>query len=181
MKVKKLVALALPIALLSGVVGCSDNKTTDKKVESKVETKSDKKEVTELSAEEYKQELALGMKDISERSLKLNSIINDRSKPISEVAKEYRKEAEMFIVTANKVAELRPPSKFKESHKVMMEAMDLARQGTNECQGTLDNADPSLPSVDKGMFKTANNMLSQASSKINEAHEIMKKVDSSIQ
>lgn len=181
MKVKRLVALTLPIALLSGVVGCSDDKATVKKVESKVETKADKKEVTALSAEEYKQKLALGMKDISERSFKLNSIVNDTSKPISEVAKRYKEEAEMFIVTANKVAELSPPSKFKDSHKVIREAMDLARQGTNKCQGILDNADQSLPRVDKGMFKTSNDMLLQSSNKIKEAHEMMKKVDSSIQ
>ncbi|MGE6599817.1 DUF7018 domain-containing (lipo)protein [Bacillus proteolyticus] len=118
MKVKKLVALAVPFMLL---VGCGTDKTEAKPKE-KVEAKSETKE--KLSKEKYPLRMTKLSSELVNQITVITEIAMDKDKEEKALKKEIIKEESELQKIIAKFKQIEPPKEFVDSHKEILKAVD---------------------------------------------------------
>ncbi|MBG9688821.1 MULTISPECIES: DUF7018 domain-containing (lipo)protein [Bacillus] len=152
---RKLLALAIPMLLVTGV-GCESN---DKKVDSKVEAKQEKKT-------DYKMDLAYLMKDISEQSIVMNDVLMSK-KPVEEKKKEFDEVSKELLAISDKAKKLEPGKKYKDVQETMNTGMGLLEE-------SLKLIGDGLELKDRNLMTQGNETVIKASKKITEAHQMLK-------
>ncbi|GLV61700.1 hypothetical protein Bmyc01_03700 [Bacillus mycoides] len=152
---RKLLALAIPMLLVTGV-GCESN---DKKVDSKVEAKQEKKT-------DYKMDLAYLMKDISEQSIVMNDVLMSK-KPVEEKKKEFDEVSKELLAISDKVKKLEPGKKYKDVQETMNIGLGLLEE-------SLKSIGDGLELKDRNLMTQGNETVIKASKKIAEAHQMLK-------
>ncbi|MGF2716200.1 tungsten formylmethanofuran dehydrogenase [Bacillus cereus] len=156
MKRKMLAFAVVPMLLLTGV-GCSK----DKPVDSKTSIEQNKKE-------DYKENLAYLMKDVSEQSQVVSNVLTSQ-KSVEEKKVEFDKASKDLIETAKKVKNLKHEEKYKDVQFTMNTAMGLLEMSLNSISDGLEMKD-------KNMMQIGNDAVVKASKKIDEANKMMKEI-----
>ncbi|MGG0726896.1 DUF7018 domain-containing (lipo)protein [Bacillus paramycoides] len=152
---RKLLTLAIPILLITGV-GCS---AKDKPVDPKVSIEQNKKE-------DYKMNLAYLMKDVSEQSKVMNDVLTSK-KPVEEKKQEFESVSKELLSISDKVKKLEPGKKYKDVQETMNTAMGLLEE-------SLKLIGDGLETKDRNLMIKGNETVVKASKKITEAHDMLK-------
>ncbi|MRB31115.1 tungsten formylmethanofuran dehydrogenase, partial [Bacillus thuringiensis] len=106
---RKLLALAIPMLLVTSIgVGCS---AKEKQVDPKVSIEQNKKE-------DYKENLAYLMKDLSEQSKVVSDILTSK-KSVEEKQKEFETASKDLLAIGDKVKALNASDKYKDVQLTM--------------------------------------------------------------
>ncbi|PQZ52214.1 tungsten formylmethanofuran dehydrogenase [Bacillus sp. MYb209] len=159
MRAKKLICLAFSLMLVSGgPVGCS---AKEKQVDSKVSIEQNKKE-------DYKENLAYLMKDISEQSKVVSNILTSQ-KSVEEKKKEFNLASKDLLETSEKVKKLKHDEKYKDVQFTMDTAMGLLDM-------SLKSIGDGLELKDRNLMEIGNDAVVKASKKIDEANKMLKDI-----
>ncbi|MGF2715708.1 tungsten formylmethanofuran dehydrogenase, partial [Bacillus cereus] len=116
MKVKNLILLAFSLMLVAGgAAGCT---TKEKQVDSKISIEQNKKE-------DYEENLAYLMKDISEQSKVVSDILTSQKSVEEKKKKEFDLASKDLLETSDKVKKLKHDEKYKDVQFTMDTAMGL--------------------------------------------------------
>ncbi|MEC2463893.1 tungsten formylmethanofuran dehydrogenase [Bacillus cereus] len=156
---RKLVALAIPILLVTTLgVGCS---VKEKQVDPKVSIEQNKKE-------DYKENLAYLMKDLSEQSKVVSDVLTS-NKSVEEKQKEFETASKDLLDTATKLKHLQPSDKYKEVQDKVETAMGLLNMSVLSIKDGFEQKDGNLMNI-------GNDAIIKASKKINEANKMMEEI-----
>jgi hypothetical protein len=161
LKVKNLILLAFSlIFVVWGAAGCT---TKSKQVDSKISIEQNKKE-------DYEQNLAYLMKDVSEESKVVSDILTGQKSVEEEKKKEFDLASKDLLETSEKVKKLKHDEKYKDVQFTMDTAMGLLDM-------SLKLIGDGLELKDRKLIELGNDAVVKASKKINEANEMMKDIE----
>ena len=159
LKVKNLILLAFSLMFVAGgAAGCT---TKEKQVDSKISIEQNKKE-------DYEENLAYLMKDVSEQSKVVSDILTGQ-KSVEEKKKEFDLASKDLLETSEKVKKLKHDEKYKDVQFTMDTAMGLLDM-------SLKSIGDGLELKDRKLIELGNDAVVKASKKINEANEMMKDI-----
>ncbi|MDC2864385.1 hypothetical protein [Bacillus sp. BP-3] len=177
MKTNKLVTLALPFMLLTGVVGCSNDKAEEKKSDSlkvseekKTDTSKTSKKVdnSKLQVEkEYKSNLNSLMGEFTKQAVELNEILASDKNRI-EKRNEFDTKSDIFQKTADKIIALDPGEKYKEVHSIIKDAMLSSKQGSLLINSGINLKDDKMIHDGGETMTKASQQLAEADKKLKE-------------
>jgi hypothetical protein len=161
LKVKNLILLAFSlIFVVWGAAGCT---TKVKQVDSKISP------IEQNKKEDYEQNLAYLMKDVSEESKVVSDILTGQ-KSVEEKKKEFDLASKDLLETSEKVKKLKHDEKYKDVQFTMDTAMGLLDM-------SLKLIGDGLELKDRKLIELGNDAVVKASKKINEANEMMKDIE----
>ncbi|AFQ29865.1 tungsten formylmethanofuran dehydrogenase [Bacillus thuringiensis] len=156
---RKLLALAIPMLLVTSIgVGCS---AKEKQVDPKVSIEQNKKE-------DYKENLAYLMKDLSEQSKVVSDILTSK-KSVEEKQKEFETASKDLLAIGDKVKALNASDKYKDVQLTMETAMGLLNMSVLSIKDGFEQKDGNLMSI-------GNDAIIKASKKIDEANKMMQEI-----
>ncbi|MBJ8073213.1 hypothetical protein BWGOE4_09680 [Bacillus mycoides] len=160
MKVKNLILLAFSLMLVAGgAAGCT---TKEKQVDSKISIEQNKKE-------DYEENLAYLMKDISEQSKVVSDILTSQKSVEEKKKKEFDLASKDLLETSEKVKKLKHDEKYKDVQFTMDTAMGLLDM-------SLKSIGDGLELKDRKLIEIGNDAVVKASKKIDEANKMMKDI-----
>lgn len=160
LKVKGLILFAFSLMFVAGgAAGCT---TKEKQVDSKISIEKNKKE-------DYEENLAYLMKDVSEQSKIVSDILTSQ-KSVEEKKNEFDLASKDLLETSEKVKKLKHDEKYKDVQFTMDTAMGLLDM-------SLKLIGDGLELKDRKLIELGNDAVVKASKKINEANEMMKDIE----
>lgn len=160
LKVKGIILFAFSLMFVAGgAAGCT---TKEKQVDSKISIEQNKKE-------DYEENLAYLMKDVSEQSKIVSDILTSQ-KSVEEKKNEFDLASKDLLETSEKVKKLKHDEKYKDVQFTMDTAMGLLDM-------SLKLIGDGLELKDRKLIELGNDAVVKASKKINEANEMMKDIE----
>lgn len=142
-----------------GAAGCT---TKEKQVDSKISIEQNKKE-------DYEENLAYLMKDISEQSKVVSDILTSQKSVEEKKKKEFDLASKDLLETSEKVKKLKHDEKYKDVQFTMDTAMGLLDM-------SLKSIGDGLELKDRKLIEIGNDAVVKASKKIDEANKMMKDI-----
>lgn len=142
-----------------GAAGCT---TKEKQVDSKISIEQNKKE-------DYEENLAYLMKDISEQSKVVSDILTSQKSVEEKKKKEFDLASKDLLETSEKVKKLKHDEKYKDVQFTMDTAMGLLDM-------SLKSIGDGLELRDRKLIEIGNDAVVKASKKIDEANKMMKDI-----